>query len=385
MAERMNARANPDLAALIGAWTRPSPNWFEAAVVRDRALRNWGTPATRELWKYTPINAMVEAFRQLPAASDARWTGLDQPGVRAVAFNALARDDRDLVNGVLEGGLDADRHVLADLALLRAADGLLIDVTATPEQPIELARVAAGITVVVLVVRPEAAVTLVERQSASAFSAQLLLADIGRHARLEHHRGAFPDGAGSWSLTQARVHEGGSYQLTQQALGGARTRLETHVLLSGRGASAELTGAYLTGDGHHLDQQNTVEHEAPDTVSRQRFHGIGVGKGRSAFNGRIHIHPRAARSDAWLSNRNLALHADAEMNTKPELEIYTDDVRCAHGATVGQLAADSLFFLTARGIPEPAARTMLAHAFLRECISGPLADEGTERLLGAIR
>jgi Fe-S cluster assembly protein SufD len=73
------------------------------------------------------------------------------------------------------------------------------------------------------------------------------------------------------------------------------------------------------------------------------------------------------------------------MNTKPELEIYTDDVRCAHGATVGQLSADSLFFLMARGIPEPAARTMLAHAFLRECISGPLAEEGTARLLGAIR
>jgi Fe-S cluster assembly protein SufD len=381
----MNARAKEDLAELIDAWPRRSRPWLEDAVVYERVLRALGTPATRELWKYTPINAMVEAFAQTPSDTGSRWQGLDQPGVRAVPFNGLAADDRELVNAVLEGGLDNARHLLADLALLRASDGMLVEVTGTPARPIEVAHVAPGTTVIVLVVRPQATVTLIERQTAPAFSAQVLLADLGRDARLEHHRAAFPDKAGLWSLAQTRVHDGAAYHLAQQALGGARGRLETHVVLSGRGASAELTGAYLGADGHHLDQQVTVEHEAPDTVSRQQFHGIGVGKSRSAFNGRIHIHPRATRSDAWLSNRNLALHVDAEMNTKPELEIYTDDVRCAHGATVGQLSADSLFFLMARGIPEPAARTMLAHAFLRECISGPLAEEGTARLLGAIR
>ena len=381
----MNARAAEDLAKLIGAWPRRSRPWLEDAVVHERVLRAWGTPATRELWKYTPINSMVEAFGQTPSDTGSRWEGLDQPGVRAVPFNGLAADDRDLVNTVLEGGLDTGRHLLADLALLRASDGMLVEVTGTPARPIEVAHGAPGTTVVILVVRPQSTVTLIERQTAPAFSAQVLLADVGRDARLDHHRSAFPDKVGLWSLAQTRVHDGAAYQLAQQALGGARGRLETHVVLSGRGASAELTGAYLGADGHHLDQQVTVEHEAPDTVSRQQFHGIGVGKSRNAFNGRIHIHPRATRSDAWLSNRNLALHVDAEMNTKPELEIYTDDVRCAHGATVGQLSADSLFFLTARGIPEPAARTMLAHAFLRECISGPLAEEGTVRLLGAIR
>lgn len=381
----MNARATADLAELIGAWPHHSRPWLEDAVVRERVLRAWETPVTRELWKYTPINAMVEAIGQTPAGTGARWEGLGQPGVRAVPFSGLSANDRDLVDAVLEGGLDAGRHLFADLALLRANDGMLVEVTATPARPIEVAQVGSGTMVVILVVRPQATVTLIERQTAPAFSAQVLLADLGRDARLEHHRAAFPDKAGLWSLAQTRVHDGAAYHLVQQALGGARGRLETHVVLSGRGASAQLTGAYLGADGHHLDQQVTVEHEAPDTVSRQQFHGIGVGRSRSAFNGRIHIHPRATRSDAWLSNRNLALHADAEMNTKPELEIYTDDVRCAHGATVGQLSADSLFFLTARGIPEPAARIMLAHAFLRECISGPLADEGTARLLGAIR
>jgi Fe-S cluster assembly protein SufD len=160
--------------------------------------------------------------------------------------------------------------------------------------------------------------------------------------------------------------------------------METHVLLDGPGTEATLTGAYVTGHGHHLDQQVVVEHRTGRTVSRQKFHGIGCGKGRSVFNGRIHIHPHATGSDAHLVNRNLALHREAEMNTKPELEIYADDVRCAHGATVGQPAADAVFYLESRGVPAAVAQTMLAHAFLRECLTGVLGTEITPRFLEAL-
>jgi len=385
----MNARVAMDVDRLIDGLLEGSAQiarpWLADAGIRQRAARTFGTPETRELWKYTPLPAMTEALDRAPATSGARWSGLDQPGVRAAPFSALDPEDRTLVQAVLEGGLDGARHLLADFALLHGTDGLLIEVDGRPEHPIEVSHEAAGTTLVILVVREQCAVTVVERQEAPLFAAQLMLADVGRGATLSHHRAAFPDASGLWALVQTRVHDGATYTLDQQSLGGKRCRLETHVTLAGRGASTHLTGAYLVAEGQHLDQQLVVEHEAPDTTSRQRFHGIGNGKGRSVFNGRIHIHPRASRSDAWLSNRNLALHADAEMNTKPELEIYTDDVRCAHGATVGQLALDSLFFLTARGIPESAARTMLAHAFLRECIAGPLAEEATARLLGAIR
>jgi Fe-S cluster assembly protein SufD len=381
----MSAPADIDIAGLTGSWDQRSRPWLDDAVLRERATRTAGTSATREFWKYTPLPAMAEAFRSVPATSGAAWSGLDQPGVRALPFSALEADEVALVRGVLEGGLDADRHFLADLALLRGADGIFVEVTGRPTQPISLRHAADGITLVVLLVREQAEVAFVEQQDPTDFAAQVLLADVARDATLRHHRAAFPATATLWSLVQARVHDRGTYALDQHAIGGRRCRLENHVILAGRGASAALTGAYLVADGEHLDQQLVVEHEAVDTTSRQQFHGIGTGKGRSVFNGRIHIHPRAARSDAWLSNRNLALHPEAEMNTKPELEIYTDDVRCAHGATVGQLAADSLFFLTARGIPEAAARTMLAHAFLRECIAGPLADTATTRLLDRIR
>jgi Fe-S cluster assembly protein SufD len=381
----MNARTAMDIDRLTAEWSRSDRAWLQDAVVRERAAHTATTPTTRELWKYTPLPAMLEAFERLAPTNGAHWRGLDQPGVRAQPFSALDADDRALVQAVLEGGLDADRHLLADIALMRGVDGLLIEVTGQPAQPIELSHTTGGTTLVVLVVREQAEVALIERQDAAPFGAQVVLADVGRGATLHHHRVAFPGEAGLWALVQVRVHDSAAYTADHQVTGGRRCRLETHVVLAGRGASTSLKGAYLVGAGEHLDQQLVVEHEAADTTSRQQFHGIGNGKGRSIFNGRIHIHPRAIRSDAWLSNRNLALHPEAEMNTKPELEIYADDVRCAHGATVGQLAIDSLFFLTARGIPEPAARTMLAHAFLRECIAGPLAEEATARLLGAIR
>lgn len=142
-----------------------------------------------------------------------------------------------------------------------------------------------------------------------------------------------------------------------------------------------MAGAYLVEQGQHLDQQFTVEHGAGHTRSRQQFHGIGAGKGRSVFNGRIHIHPGAPQADAVLSNKNLALHPEAEMNTKPELEIYTDDVKCAHGATVGQLSEESLYYLTTRGIPAEAARRLLSHGFVRECMHGPLAEAAAQRFM----
>ena len=380
----MNAKTGIDIHALTAEWTGEARPWLDEAAVRGRATASLATPATRESWKYTPLAGMVGALLQAPAASQGHWSGLDQPGVRAVALHALQADDLALARRLLAQRLDSDRHLLADLALLRAVGGWLIEVSDSPSRPIELTQTAAGTTIVLLAVRNQATVEFIERQHARPVSTQMMLAEVGQGSRLLHHRAALTGDAAFWSLLQARVLDQGEYSLDQQAQGGNRRRLETHIVLAGRGASTTLTGAYLVGAGQHLDQQVVIEHQAPDTTSRQKFHGIGCGKGRSIFSGRIHIHPHASRSDALLSNRNLALHADAEMNTKPELEIYTDDVRCAPGATVGQLSTDALFFLAARGIPEDAARTLLAHGFLRECIAGPLAETSTASLMAAL-
>jgi Fe-S cluster assembly protein SufD len=280
--------------------------------------------------------------------------------------------------------LNHERHPLADLALLRAQSGWLVEVSGQVAEPIVVHYPGTGTAAVFLLLDAGAQVTLVEHLQTGGFQAQLLHADIGAGARLHHYRAALTKDVAHYSLLSVRLQRDAGYRLNQTMLGGKRRRAEVQVVLAEPGTDVDLAGAYLVEDGQHLDQQLVVEHRAGHSRSRQKFHGIGAGKGKSVFNGRIHIHPGAPQSDAALSNRNLALHADAEMDTKPELEIYTDDVRCAHGATVGQLAADSLFYLTARGIPEATARRLLAHGFLRECLAGPLAEAGTARLLEAL-
>jgi Fe-S cluster assembly protein SufD len=134
-----------------------------------------------------------------------------------------------------------------------------------------------------------------------------------------------------------------------------------------------------------LDQQVTLEHRQPRGQSKQTIHNIVANGGKCTFNGRIHIHEGAAGTDAQLSNKNLGMGEHATINTKPELEIYTDDVSCSHGATVGTISQDALFYLTSRGIDRTAAEALLSQGFLRQCIDGPLADQALTALVGRAR
>jgi Fe-S cluster assembly protein SufD len=173
------------------------------------------------------------------------------------------------------------------------------------------------------------------------------------------------------------------YRLDAFSLGGAPHRNDFHVRLVGNGADFELKGVQLTRDADKLDQQVVVEHLGQHGRSRQRIHGIASGKSQLSFNGRIHIHPGAQHTDAQLTNRNLQLDSTARVNTKPELEIYADDVQCAHGATVGQLDAEQLFYLRSRGVSEATARALLMQGFLADCLpDGPLGEQ-LGRLLDA--
>ena len=135
----------------------------------------------------------------------------------------------------------------------------------------------------------------------------------------------------------------------------------------------------------NLDQQITIEHINPHTTSRQRVHNIVADRGKSTFNGRIHIHEGAKNSDAQLSNKNLGLGANATINTKPELEIYNDDVSCAHGATIGQLDDNQLFYLCSRGVAPAVARRLLCEGFLQQCVDGPLADAAGPALVAPLQ
>lgn len=384
MAGLVNTARLPAVADVVGDTDTARP-WLDDAAFRRRAATALPAVVTRESWKYTPLGPFLETLAEADAGTThVEITGTDQAGVRATAFDDLTESQQGRLRQMLEGAIVPDRHAVADLALLRARNGWLLEVTAEIRNPLELRYPPAGMVPVVVLVHEHASATLVEHLQTRDFLAQITHIDIGDGARLQHHRAALEADVGHYSLLNVRLAKDAGYRLTQSATGGRRRRLETHVTLDGGGAEAELAGAYLVENGQHLDQQLVVEHRHGHTRSHQKFHGIGAGKGRSVFNGRIHIHRHAPASDARLSNKNLALHPEAEMNTKPELEIYTDDVRCAHGATVGQLSDDALFYLTARGIPQPEARRLLAYGFVGECLDGPLAEAAVSRFREAL-
>ena len=154
--------------------------------------------------------------------------------------------------------------------------------------------------------------------------------------------------------------------------------------IEGAGAHASLDGIYLLHDGQHMDNHTTVVHHEPSCTSDQLYKGIINGAARAVFNGKIFVERDAQLTNAYQLNRNLLLHAKAKIDTKPQLEIYADDVRCTHGATVGQLNEEEIFYLQSRGIAHATAITMLAHGFAAEVFSRVASQEIVRVLKGCL-
>jgi Fe-S cluster assembly protein SufD len=163
------------------------------------------------------------------------------------------------------------------------------------------------------------------------------------------------------------------------ALGAKLSRNNIRAKLAGEGLECVLNGLYLTRGDQLADHHMIVEHAQPHCASHEYFNGILDDRSKGVFHGRIYVHPVAQKTDAKQTNKNLLLSDDATADTKPQLEIYADDVKCTHGATIGQLNSESIFYLRSRGIPEKTARRMLIHAFAGEIVErvkcGPVREE----------
>jgi Fe-S cluster assembly protein SufD len=151
-------------------------------------------------------------------------------------------------------------------------------------------------------------------------------------------------------------------------LGGALVRNNVHPVLAGEGAECLINGLFIGKERQHLDNYMLVEHASPRCSSRQFYNGILDGHAHGVFHGRIIVHKDAQKTDAKQTNRNLLLSDDAQIDTKPQLEIYADDVKCTHGATIGQVEEEALFYLRSRGIDEVSARSLLLFAFASQCL-----------------
>ncbi len=177
------------------------------------------------------------------------------------------------------------------------------------------------------------------------------------------HRDAY--NVSTLRIQQARSANVASHSLL---LGGGLVRNNVHPVLAGEGAECLINGLFI-GDGRqHLDNFMHVEHASPHCSSRQFYNGIRDGHAHGVFHGRIVVHKDAQKTDAKQTNRNLLLSDDAQIDTKPQLEIYADDVKCTHGATIGQIEENALFNLRSRGIDEISARRLLLQAFASECL-----------------
>jgi Fe-S cluster assembly protein SufD len=176
------------------------------------------------------------------------------------------------------------------------------------------------------------------------------------------------------STTYAEVAAGGTYDSFTLNLGGRLSRTEVRAQLSGAGAAAHLNAAQILAGSQHADFTTVVGHTAPGCTSRQTVKNVLADRSRGVFQGKIEVARNAQKTDGYQMNQALLLSPYAEVDSKPELEIFADDVKCSHGATVGELDAEQMFYLRSRGVPEAEARSILVRAFLAEALDA-VADE----------
>jgi Fe-S cluster assembly protein SufD len=406
------------------------PSWLEALRAAGAArFAEAGLPTQRqEVWKYTGLNRLksltfeptssLRAQRSNPE-SFAQQSGLlrrftprndEGGGYRLVFvdghFDAEASSIDALPSGVILASLadilgtkadtiefhlgklaDLGRRPMVALNSAWIADGLVLIVPrgVTIDAPIEVTYLASDAESPVSYPRhiislgENAAATIVEHHAGYGFANAVSEITLSAGARLGHYVvHAEPAEALAVENAAIRLGRDASYQGFGLTAGGGLVRRDIEVMLEQPGASARLDGAYLVDGDRHADTTIFIDHKASHCQSRQTQKGIIDGSGRAVFQGKILVRPDAQKTDGAQLSQTLLLSPEAEIDVKPELEIHADDVKCSHGATVGRLDADALFFLRARGIPEAQARALLIEGFIGgalDAIEHPLVRE----------
>lgn len=222
-----------------------------------------------------------------------------------------------------------------------------------------------------IIIEDGAEATVIERHTGAGAYWKNMVTEItaGANATLHHVR-IMEDSAQAVHTNMAHVTLGrdAAYDCFSLNLGGAMTRHQIHAVLQGPNITCSLNGINLLAGGQHCDTTILMEHEAPHCVSNQFYRSLLDDTARGVFQGKVHVHQAAQKTDAYQLSNALLLSPGAEMDTKPELEIYADDVKCSHGATTGPLDEGPLFYLRSRGLSEGAARMLLIQAFVDEVL-----------------
>jgi Fe-S cluster assembly protein SufD len=302
------------------------------------------------------VTSLARALAERPADVTAhlgRYAGFEQQPF--VALNTALWSDGAFVQLARGAVVEKPVHLLF-LASGRPADGLDGDlpVAAYPRN-----LIVAGENSQLTIVESYHALADVPSFSCGVTEVVAGPSSVVDHCKVQREsREAFH--VATFQLYQERSSAFSSHSIS---LGGALVRNDVNAVLDGEGADAILNGLYMIGGQQLVDFHMRVEHAKPHCTSHELFKGILDGRARSVFNGLIHVHKGAQKTDAKQSNRNLLLSKEAIANSNPQLEIYADDVKCTHGSTVGQLDDDAVFYLRSRGIGQEAARSLLTYAF----------------------
>jgi len=219
-------------------------------------------------------------------------------------------------------------------------------------------------------------VSLENGGSAASFSNTVTELVAGENAVVSHYMVVRP-AQDAYNVSTLRIQQGRASNVATHSvlLSGALVRNNVHPVLAGEGAECLINGLFMVNGRQHMDNYMLVEHASPHCNSRQFYNGVLNGQGHGVFHGRIIVHKDAQKTDAKQTNRNLLLSDDAQIDTKPQLEIYADDVKCTHGATIGQVEDNALFYLRSRGLDETAAKHLLLLAFANECLDRMSSDQ----------
>ncbi|WP_067097738.1 Fe-S cluster assembly protein SufD [Marinomonas atlantica] len=341
-----------------------------------------------EAWKYTPLRA-VERSSAVFKEESPELTPVDVEGLDFLELTfvdgQLVSMPEDLPEGLTIEMQESDlfttikpaRHIFglvndvlaADVAVVTVAENVKIDSVLRINNL--LSNGAQGHIRVVVELEAGAALKVVE--NAEAHGATLTTAYteflIGAGAHLEHYRFALQSGD-NVALGGSHFKLLGKATLNSSIIGFGSDlqRIDTDIIYAGEKAEAKLNAIYLLDGTELFDLHANVEHAVPNCTTEENIRGIAGDRSRAVFNGRIHIHRDAQKTLAELNNRNLLLSDKAEINTKPELEIYADDVRCAHGATIAEIDKKALYYLQTRGVSRSQAQLMLSFGFINELI-----------------
>lgn len=394
-------------------WRARAPDALQP--IRERAMQRFlklGLPSQRdETWRYTDLRSLAaQAYGDAgcgamdASSEDASLSLVDAgqraatltlingcplldtsyPAVKNIEINSISniyKRDPNYLKRFFEPASDADqrRFILLNTALF--IDGLYLKITGAVAAPLVIRHVSMGEAGqaahprIIVDVSPAASATLIEHHLSVGDTAPLSNSNthiaLARDAQLEHYR-VYATGAGASHFDSLDIHQSENSQCRQftVALGGGLVRSSLDARLNQRGASLDSFSLLAGHQERHVDCVNIVTHAAPETRSRQTARAIASDGSRVIFNSKVIVDAGANGADSKQSCRGLLLSPDAEIDTRPQLEIHADEVKCAHGATTGRLDPDMLFYMLSRGLDRETAQSLLVFAFLADVLTG---------------